>query len=74
MITLIGIVAGEIWNLLEEKGDIDLDILMEEMRLRVGNQISRDLILMSLGWLCREGFIGLRKKGKNVIEVFLRED
>ncbi len=74
MVTLIGIVAGEIWNLLEEKGDISIDALFKEMKARVGGQISRDLILMSLGWLCREGFIGLKEREKGGIEVFLRED
>jgi hypothetical protein len=52
MITQIGIVAGEIWHYLETKKKAD-DI--ESIIKKVGKP--RELVLMSLGWLAREGHI-----------------
>ena len=51
MITEIGIVAGEIWHFLDRYGEIELEQLM------VGLKRPRELILMSLGWLAREGHV-----------------
>ncbi|PIQ85292.1 MAG: hypothetical protein COV74_09450 [Candidatus Omnitrophica bacterium CG11_big_fil_rev_8_21_14_0_20_45_26] len=53
MITEIGITAGEIWHYLDKHGSADLATLE--------NGISRpkELLLMSLGWLAREGHISL---------------
>ena len=53
MITEIGIAAGDIWHYLDEKGSATLDQLVRS----VGKP--RDLLLMSLGWLAREGHIVL---------------
>jgi len=53
MITQIGIVAGEIWQHLDKNGSSDLDGLVSS----TGR--SRELVLMSLGWLAREGHIQL---------------
>jgi hypothetical protein len=53
MITEIGIIAGEIWNYLDNHESATLDQLIE----RTGK--SEKLILMSLGWLAREGHISL---------------
>mgnify|MGYP001186242972 CR=1 FL=1 len=53
MITEIGIVAGEIWHCLDSHGEI----LLSDMVKRVDKP--RDLILMSLGWLAREGHVVL---------------
>jgi len=53
MITEIGIAAGEIWHYLDEAGSASLDQLVE------GTGKSRELILMSLGWLAREGHVTL---------------
>ncbi len=53
MITEIGIVAGEIWHLLDKKQSVTLDAMVDELRR------SRDLVLMSLGWLSREGHVSL---------------
>jgi len=52
MITKIGIVAGEIWNYLDihEKEAFANDIIEN-----LGKD--RDIVLMSLGWLAREGHI-----------------
>jgi hypothetical protein len=49
MITEIGIVAGEIWHFLDQHGEVMLSVLIQ------GIDKPRDNILMSLGWLAREG-------------------
>jgi hypothetical protein len=49
MITEIGIVAGEIWHFLDQHGEVTLSVLIR------GIDKPRDNILMSLGWLAREG-------------------
>jgi len=59
VITEIGIVAGEIWHILDETGGCSLDLLSA----RLGER-PRDLILMSLGWLCREGHVELARQEK----------
>ncbi len=51
MITEIGIAAGDIWHHLDKKQSATLD----EMVKAIGKP--RDLLLMSLGWLAREGHI-----------------
>ena len=54
MITEIGIVAGDVWHYLEEhNGAATLD----EMARNIGKP--RELILLGLGWLAREGHITL---------------
>jgi hypothetical protein len=49
MITEIGIVAGEIWHFLDQYGEVSLSALV------AGIDKPRDNVLMSLGWLAREG-------------------
>lgn len=61
MITEIGIVAGEIWHYLDEYGESRLKSMLKEI------DRSRDLILMSLGWLAREGHVILREGGADFI-------
>ena len=60
MITKIGLVAGDIWDYLEShKKRVQLSDLFN------GLDHDKELILMSLGWLAREGHIVLEgKKGK----------
>ena len=53
MITEIGIAAGDIWHYLDERGSATLD------QLARGVGKPRELLLMSLGWLAREGHITL---------------
>ena len=53
MITEIGITAGDIWHYLDKHGSATLNQLVE------GIQKPRELILMSLGWLAREGHVNL---------------
>ncbi len=77
MITVIGIVAGEIWSALEEKGDLSLDELIDEVLSCIDRiddvTIDKDVIFMGLGWLVREGFVRLVKEDKG-FRVCLREE
>lgn len=54
MITRIGLAAGEIWNYLDSHGG---EVSMND--LTSGVSIERDMLLMSIGWLAREGHIVL---------------
>jgi len=51
MITEIGIVAGDIWHYLDQYGEVTLTDLVR------GISKPRDNVLMSLGWLAREGHV-----------------
>jgi hypothetical protein len=51
MITEIGIIAGDIWHYLDQHGDATLSALISDM------DKNRDNVLMSLGWLAREGHV-----------------
>lgn len=53
MITEIGITAGDIWHYLDKHDSATLDQLVKN----IGKP--RDLVLMSLGWLAREGHVNL---------------
>ena len=53
MITEIGITAGDIWHYLDKHESATLD------QLAKGINKPKDLILMSLGWLAREGHVML---------------
>lgn len=55
MITEIGIIAGEIWHYLDQHGEVTLT------ELTGGIDKARDEVLMSLGWLAREGHVLLQK-------------
>ncbi|MFH0762393.1 MAG: winged helix-turn-helix domain-containing protein [Candidatus Omnitrophota bacterium] len=55
MITEIGIVAGEIWHFLDQHGETSLSVLGK------GIDRTEDIVLMSLGWLAREGHVILRQ-------------
>jgi len=56
MIIEIGIVAGDIWHYLDKHGQITLAELIS------GIDKQKDMILMSLGWLAREGHVVLEKE------------
>jgi len=51
MITEIGIVAGDIWHYLDQHGEARFNELIK------GIDKPRDNVLMSLGWLAREGHV-----------------
>ena len=60
MITEIGIVAGEIWHFLDKHNKSSR---LED--IRNGIERSRDLVLMSIGWLAREGYVVLEGQEPN---------
>jgi len=51
MITEIGIVAGDIWHFFDNRGEVSFTELVN------GIDKPRDNLLMSLGWLAREGHV-----------------
>ncbi len=55
MIIEIGIVAGDIWHFLDQHGEVTLSGLIR------GIDKNRDNVLMSLGWLAREGHVILQQ-------------
>jgi len=67
MITEIGIVAGEIWHYLDHHGQVSLSLLVKDL------DRPRDNILMSLGWLAREGHV-LLEQSENDYSVTLRKE
>ena len=61
MITEIGIVAGEIWHCLDEhQGEALFSKIVS------GIQRPKELVLMSLGWLAREGHVIVRQDGQEL--------
>ena len=61
MITEIGIIAGDIWRILERKSPTTLKEILKEI------DAPFDLILMSLGWLAREGHVNVTKEDKEYV-------
>jgi len=59
LITELGIVAGEIWHFLDGHDKSSLSDLV------AGLDKPRETILMSLGWLAREGHVKLVKQGED---------
>ena len=60
MITEIGIVAGDIWHLLDKHGQMQIKEIIANLPER-----NESLVFMSLGWLGREGHVGIDCKGVN---------
>ena len=65
MITEIGIVAGDIWHFLDQHKASSLKDIEK------GIDKHRDLVMMSLGWLAREGHVVL-ERDKDDYKVTLR--
>ncbi len=65
MITEIGIVSGDIWHYLEQHKTCTLTELVE------GTDKSRNIVLMALGWLSREGHVILEDQ-ENEYKITLR--
>lgn len=59
MITEIGIVAGDIWHFLDQRRTCYLSQLVP------GIDKNRNVILMSLGWLAREGHVIMEQEGED---------
>ena len=51
MITEIGITAGDIWHYLDVHGKSPLSQIVRDI------DTERDRVLMSIGWLAREGHV-----------------
>lgn len=58
MILEIGIVAGDIWHFLDEHGETKLSKLID------GIKQPKQIVLMSLGWLAREGHVKIEANGE----------
>ncbi len=67
MITEIGIVAGEVWHYLDNHGEVHFSNLVAGIRQ------PRDLALMSVGWLAREGHVIVKQEEKDY-RVWLRKN
>ena len=69
MITKIGIVAGDIWHYLDDHGKVKLGKLAKEI------DRPRDNILLSVGWLAREGHVIVEGEGPdyNDYDISLRK-
>ena len=63
MITEIGITAGEIWHYLDDHGQTRLNQLFR------GIDKPHDVVLMSLGWLAREGHVILEGEKDYLISL-----
>ncbi len=66
MITEIGIVSGDILHYLEQHKTCTLTELVE------GVEKKKDVVLMSLGWLSREGHVVLLEDTGSGYEITLR--
>ena len=65
MITEIGITAGDIWHYLDVHGKSSLSQLIK------GTDTEEERVLMSLGWLAREGHVIIERSGPDY-QVYLR--
>jgi hypothetical protein len=65
MITEIGITAGDIWHYLDTHGKSLLKDITN------GISTDKDRVLMSIGWLAREGHVVVEKSGYDYL-VYLR--
>lgn len=60
MMTRIGLTAGDIWSYLDHH---DREAKLDELKRSLASD--RDLLLMSIGWLAREGHVVLEGDGPN---------
>lgn len=65
MITEIGITAGDIWHYLDQHGKSSLEKIVK------GIDTSRDRVLMSIGWLAREGHVVVEGSSPD-FQIYLR--
>ncbi len=65
MITEIGITAGDIWHYLDQHGKSSLTEISKSI------DTEKDRILMSVGWLAREGHVIVERSGADYV-VYLR--
>ena len=67
MITEIGIIAGEVWQYLEKYSEATLSKIAKAIKRE------RDLVLLSLGWLGREGHVFIKKEGDEYTVTFQKK-
>jgi len=67
MITEIGIVAGEIWHFLDQHGEVTFTTLVK------GIDKAPEIVLMSLGWLAREGHVVVQQ-AHDTYKISLRKN
>ncbi len=65
MITEIGITAGDIWHYLDEHGKSTLSQIAKSI------DTDNERVLMSVGWLAREGHVIIDKSSQDY-RVYLR--
>ncbi|MCX5713220.1 MAG: winged helix-turn-helix domain-containing protein [Candidatus Omnitrophica bacterium] len=65
MITEIGITAGDIWHYLDTHGKGTLRDITASINT------DKDRVLMSVGWLAREGHVVVERSGADYL-VYLR--
>lgn len=65
MITEIGITAGDIWHYLDQHGKSPLSEII------YGIDTDKDRVLMSVGWLAREGHVVVEGGGPDY-QIYLR--
>ena len=65
MITEIGITAGDIWHYLDQHGKSSLSKMIADI------DTERDRVLMSIGWLAREGHVIVEGKSPDY-QIYLR--
>lgn len=66
MITEIGITAGDIWHYLDQHGKSPLKDIVR------GISSDRDRVLMSMGWLAREGHVVVERTGSDYLAYLRR--
>ena len=65
MITEIGITAGDIWHYLDVHGKSALSQIVG------GIDTDEERVLMSIGWLAREGHVIVERTGQD-FQIYLR--
>ena len=69
MITEIGIVSGEILNLLEDKR---IPVGITEIQLYLDEPM--DVIQMSIGWLIRENYVRVSRGSEKYLSLVSKEE
>jgi hypothetical protein len=67
MITEIGIVAGEIWHFLDQHPGSRFSAIVSAIKR------PKEVALMSLGWLAREGHVVVKEDGAELHVALRRE-
>lgn len=63
----IGLTAGDVWHLLDEKGPQSISQIVKEVKA------PRDLVMQAIGWLAREEKIVIEESSRRRL-VALRSD